>query len=80
MGVIDEGVSRPKATWKRSAGRSPGARVGCGWPTATWTEPRPLSAHPEVAEASVERQHLDFVLAGDDDTSAGLLSELVAPG
>jgi ABC-2 type transport system ATP-binding protein len=36
-----------------------------------------LDAHPEVAEPSVERGLVEFVMTGDDDVSARLLSELV---
>jgi ABC-2 type transport system ATP-binding protein len=39
-----------------------------------------LDGRPEVAEASVERGRVDFVLAGGDDESAHLLADLVGAG
>jgi ABC-2 type transport system ATP-binding protein len=39
-----------------------------------------LGARPEVTEASVERGRLEFVLAGGDDESARILSEVVGAG
>ena len=39
-----------------------------------------LHSRPEVAEASVERGRVDFVLAGGDEESAGLLADLVGAG
>lgn len=39
-----------------------------------------LDGRPEVAEASVERGRVDFVLAGGDEDSARLLADLVVAG
>lgn len=39
-----------------------------------------LHGRPEVAEASVERGRVDFVLAGGDEESARLLADLVGAG
>ena len=39
-----------------------------------------LRAQPEVAEPSVERGLVEFVMSGDDDVSARLLADLVSSG
>jgi len=82
MGVIDEGVVKAQGDMEAIRGAFTGSRR-VRVRLADGDVDRALDllgAHPEVAEASVERQRLDFVLAGDDDTSAGLLSELVGAG
>ncbi len=82
MGVIDEGVVKAQGEMEAIRGAFTGARrVRVRLADEDVDHALDLlGARPEVSEASIERQRLDFVLAGDDDTSAGLLAELVQAG
>jgi len=82
MGVIDEGVVKAQGEMETIRGAFTGARrVRVRLADEDVDHALDLlGARPEVSEASIERQRLDFVLAGDDDTSAGLLAELVQAG
>ncbi|HZI38976.1 MAG TPA: ABC transporter ATP-binding protein [Acidimicrobiia bacterium] len=82
MGVIDEGVVKAQGDMEAIRNAFTGSRR-VRIRLADEDVDRALDllgARPEVSEASVERQRLDFVFAGDDDTSAGLLAELIRGG
>lgn len=82
MGVIDEGVVKAQGEMDTIRGALTGSRrIRVRVPDAE-IDPvfDQISAHAEVSEAAVERGRIEFVLSGDDDTSASLLSELVNAG
>jgi ABC-2 type transport system ATP-binding protein len=80
MGVIDDGVVKAQGEMAAIRGAMTGSRrVQVRVADADVDRTLDLvGAHPEVAEAAVERGRVVFVLAGDDDTSARLLADLVA--
>jgi len=80
MGVIDDGVVKAQGEMAAIRGAMTGSRrVQVRVADADVDRTLDLvGAHPEVAEAAVERGRVEFVLAGDDDTSARLLADLVA--
>ncbi|MGA7270537.1 MAG: ABC transporter ATP-binding protein [Acidimicrobiia bacterium] len=82
MGVIDEGVVKAQGDIDSIRGALTGSRrIRARLADADIDRALDrVAAHPEVAEASVERGRLEFVLAGDDETSASLLADLVEAG
>lgn len=80
MGVIDDGVVKAQGEMAAIRGAMTGSRrIQVRVADADVDRTLDLvAAHPEVAEAAVERGRVEFVLAGDDDTSARLLADLVA--
>jgi len=80
LGVIDDGVGKAQGEMSAIRGAITGSRrikVRVSDSDVDRTLDL-LDSHPEVAEAAVERGQVDFVLAGDDDTSARLLADLVS--
>jgi ABC-2 type transport system ATP-binding protein len=80
MGVIDDGVVKAQGEMETIRGAMTGSRrikVRISDADVDRTLDL-LDSHSEVAEAAVERGRVEFVLAGDDDTSARLLAELVS--
>ncbi len=82
MGVIDEGVIKAQGDIDSIRGALTGSRhIRARVPDTEIDRALDrLSSHPQVADAAVERGRLDFVLAGDDETSAELLADLVSAG
>lgn len=82
MGVIDEGVVKAQGDIDSIRGALTGSRrIRARLADADIDRALDrVAAHPEVAEATVERGRLEFILAGDDDTSGELLSDLVSSG
>lgn len=80
MGVIDDGVVKAQGEMAAIRGAMTGSRrIQVRVADADVDRTLDLvAAHPEVAEAAVERGRVEFVLAGDDDTSARLLADLVS--
>jgi ABC-2 type transport system ATP-binding protein len=82
MGVIDEGRVKAQGEMDTIRGALTGSRrvrlrladedVDAAFDL--------LDARPEVAEAAVEKGRVEFVLAGGDDESAQILTELVEAG
>ncbi len=82
MGVIVEGVVKAQGEMEAIRGAMTGSRrVHVRIPDGEVDRALDLlGAHPEVAEAAVERGRVEFVMAGDDDTSARLLADVVSAG
>ena len=80
MGVIDDGVVKAQGEMAAIRGAMTGSRrIQVRVADADVDRTLDLvAAHPEVAEPAVERGRVEFVLAGDDDTSARLLADLVS--
>lgn len=82
MGVIDDGVVKAQGEMDAIRGALTGSRrirVRVSDSEIDEALDR-IGGHPEVSEAAVERGRLEFVMAGDDDTSARLLTDLVTGG